>query len=303
MALRIRDDLNRDVLIAHSPRRVVSLVPSETETLFALGLGERLVGRTRYCIEPAAQVSAVPTVGGTKDIDVDAVLALAPDLVLANQEENTRQALEAIAQRGVPTFVSFPRRVADGVGLVARIARIFEVTREVQVVEWMAAAYALLRDAEAAVVSSSAVRAFVPIWMNPLMTISGDTYGSDMLRLAGADNVFADRQRRYPLAADLGKRGELPPELVEARDRRYPRITLGELEQRRPEIILLPDEPHAFSEEDARVLAGADTPAGRAGAVGPCDGQDLFWYGTRVLEGLPRLRDRVADLAARATCI
>jgi ABC-type Fe3+-hydroxamate transport system substrate-binding protein len=93
MAIRIRDDMNRDLVFLRAPRRIVSLVPSDTDTLFALGAGDRVVGRTRYCVEPRGRVERIPVCGGTKDIDVDAVAALEPDLVLCNQEENARAPL------------------------------------------------------------------------------------------------------------------------------------------------------------------------------------------------------------------
>ncbi|HEY6180467.1 MAG TPA: helical backbone metal receptor, partial [Kofleriaceae bacterium] len=109
---RLIDDLGRAVVLAQPPRRVVSLVPSDTHSVVALGALDRLVGRTTYCESPEAE--AVATVGGTKDVDVDAVLALAPDFVIANQEENTRAALEALAER-VPVLVSLPRRVEQGI--------------------------------------------------------------------------------------------------------------------------------------------------------------------------------------------
>jgi hypothetical protein len=108
--------------------------------------------------------------------------------------------------------------------------------------------------------------------------------------LAGAENVFADRERRYPLAADLGTGAPLPADRVAGRDVRYPRITLDEIVARQPEIVLLPDEPHPFTEAEAAVFRGLDIPAARRGAVRFCDGKDLMWYGARSLEGLGRLR-------------
>ena len=97
------------------------------------------------------------------------------------------------------------------------------------------------------------------------MTIHGDTFISDMLDLVGAQNVFADRERRYPLAADLGKAKPLSPEKVGARDVRYPRVTMDEVNARAPELVLLPDEPHPFSEADADVFRAQPTPPRRAG--------------------------------------
>ncbi|HEV7559132.1 MAG TPA: helical backbone metal receptor, partial [Kofleriaceae bacterium] len=122
-ALKLLDDLGRTLVFGRPPERIVSLVPSDTYTVIALGARERLVGRTSYC-----EADGVPAIGGTKNVDVDAVIALAPDLVIGNQEENTRVALEALAAARVPVFVSLPRRVGDGIAHVARLARILGVT-------------------------------------------------------------------------------------------------------------------------------------------------------------------------------
>ena len=290
MAIRVRDDLNRDVVLLAPPLRVVSLVPSDTETLFALGVGDRVVGRTEYCIEPAGEVHGIPTCGGTKDIDIDAIRDLAPQLVFANQEENARVPLERLAATGIPLFVSFPRRVADGIAHVARLARMMGVAREDRAVELVRRGYEALRQAQADASRLVPLPTFLPIWMDPLMTLGGDTFASDLLALAGAGNVFYDRERRYPLAADLGKVEPLPAERVAGRDTRYPRVSLDEVLQRAPELILLPDEPHEFTEDDAVVFRGQATPAARRGAIELCDGKDLFWYGSRTIDALARLR-------------
>ncbi len=100
--------------------------------------------------------------------------------------------------------------------------------------------------------------------------------------------MFADRPRRYPLRADLGLRQPLPPEAIKERDTRYPRLSIEEVAQRRPELVLLPDEPHEFSPADAAVFEALDIPA-RGGGVHFCDGRDMMWYGLRTLEGLERL--------------
>jgi ABC-type Fe3+-hydroxamate transport system substrate-binding protein len=283
-SFRVRDDLGRDLVFVHPPERIVSLVPSDTYSLFALGAGARVVGRTVWCVEPADAVAAVPTVGGTKDVDVDAVIALGADLVIANQEENTRPALEALAARGARVLVSLPRRVADGIAHLARLARILgPAARDGG--ELVKRGYAMVRDLPAA--SAGAPAGFVPIWMDPLMTINAETYGSDALALAGVRNVFGDRARLYPLTADLGK-----GEAVEAtgRDIRYPRIRRDEVTARAPSIIVLPDEPHAFSDADAAELA-AFAPAARVVRV---SGKDLFWSGAWAIDGVPRLRAQLA---------
>jgi ABC-type Fe3+-hydroxamate transport system substrate-binding protein len=292
VAIRIRDDRNRELLFFHPPRRVVSLVPSDTLTLFALGAGDRLVGRTSYCVEPAGQVEEIAACGGTKDTDVEAVLALAPDLVLANQEENSRRPLEELARRGAPVLVAFPRRVADGFAHVARLARILGVEREPAARALIRAGYEALRAAEAAAVAEP-VEVFVPIWMDPLMTFSDGTFASDLLAACGARNVFGDRARRYPLAADLGRAPALGPERVGERDTRYPRVTLDEVVARDPAVVLLPDEPHEFGEADAEVFRRALPKR----AVRFVDGKDLFWHGARTVEALGRLRALLADSA------
>ncbi|HEY0987592.1 MAG TPA: helical backbone metal receptor, partial [Kofleriaceae bacterium] len=238
----LTDDLGRALTFARPPRRIVSLVPSDTHSVIALGALDRLVGRTTYCESPEAR--EVATVGGTKDVDVDAVLAAAPDLVIANQEENTRTALEALAQR-VPVLVSLPRRVDQGIAHLARLARVLGVAdRE-------PARSLIRRGYELRGATAGGVRAFVPIWMAPLMTLNADTFGSDVLATVGIGNAFGDRLRLYPLAADLGKTA---PHDAPGRDVRYPRVTLDEVAARRPDLVVLPDEPHAFTAEDEAVL-------------------------------------------------
>jgi ABC-type Fe3+-hydroxamate transport system substrate-binding protein len=291
-SLRVRDDLGRDLVFVHPPRRIVSLVPSDTYSLFALGAGARVVGRTEWCVEPAAELAAIPALGGTKNPDLEAIIALGPDLVIANQEENTRGALEALAARGVRVLVSLPRRVADGVAHLARLARILGVLDDPAVKDLIRRGYALGRAAaDPATADGDGIPAFVPIWMDPLMTINAETHGSDVLALAGARNVFGDRQRLYPLTADLGK-----GEAIEAtgRDVRYPRIRGDEVTARAPALLVLPDEPHAFSAADAETLR-ALAPAAQVVHV---SGKDLFWSGAWSIDAVPRLRAQLAALRA-----
>ncbi len=288
--LRISDDRKRELVFGTSPKRVVSLVPSDTYNVAALGCASALVGRTDYCELPADVVRALPSVGGTKNPDLEAIARLEPDLVLANQEENTKSDLEALAQRGIKVFVAFPKRAIDGVAHLARLARIFRVDTDPAVRALVKRGYDVLREAEAARAHERAVPTFCPIWMKPLMTINGDTFIGDVLTMAGAANVFADRDRRYPLAADLGKAAALSPEATQGRDTRYPRVTMEEVVQRAPELVLLPDEPHPFSDEDAAVFRAQPIPAASRDAVVRTSGKDLCWYGARTIEGLERLR-------------
>jgi ABC-type Fe3+-hydroxamate transport system substrate-binding protein len=278
--LKLVDDLGRTLMFARPPRRVVSLVPSDTYSVIALGVRDTLVGRTTYCESPEAR--DVPTVGGTKDVDVAAVLALEPDLVIANQEENTRGVLEALGAR-VPVLVSLPRRVEQGTAHLARLARIFGVQDQAPV-------RALVRRGYELRGATAGPAAFVPIWMDPLMTLNADTFGSDVLAHVGIGNAFGDRLRLYPLAADLGK---TTPQDAGARDVRYPRVTFDEVRARRPELVILPDEPHAFSADDEAKIRG-ELPDVRVVRV---TGKDLFWYGAWTIEAL----DRLAGLLAAAS--
>jgi ABC-type Fe3+-hydroxamate transport system substrate-binding protein len=295
---RVTDDRKRVVELAGPARRIVSLVPSDTLNVAALGCGAALVGRTDYCHLPADVVARVPSVGGTKNPRLDDIVALEPDLVIGNQEENTRSDLEALAQRGVRVYVAFPKRVADGLSHLARLARLFGVARDPAVRQLLKRGYDAHHEAEQARAKALPLRVFCPIWMDPLMTIHGDTFISDMLDLCGAQNVFADRSRRYPLAADLGRAAPLPPEKVAGRDARYPRITLEEVVARAPDLVVLPDEPHPFTAADAEVFRALAIPAVRRGAIVPTDGKDLCWYGARSVEGIARVRALIAAAAS-----
>jgi ABC-type hemin transport system substrate-binding protein len=293
LIIRVQDDMNRDLTLGAAPKRVVCLVPSDTFNVAVLGCAGALVGRTDYCELPSDVVAKLPSVGGTKNPKVAAILDLAPDLVIANQEENTKGDLEALAQQGVKVYVAFPKRAADGLAHLARLARVFRVEGDPAVRALLKQGYDVIREAADARAKLVPLRTFCPIWMDPLMTINGDTFISDVLDLAGAQNVFVDRQRRYPLAADLGQRTALTGEKVVGRDTRYPRITVEELITHAPELVLLPDEPHPFSEADAEVFRAMAIPAATGGAVVRTGGKDLCWYGAQTIEGLPRVRSLV----------
>lgn len=280
--VKIRDDLGRELLFGRPPERIVSLVPSDTYSVIALGAAERLVGRTRYCVAPEA--AAVPIVGGTKDVDVEAVIALEPSLVIANQEENTRPVLEALAAARIHVLVSLPRTVEQGMGHLARLARILGLQGREPAKSLVRRAYALPPPGA---VPAGRV-AFVPIWLDPLMTLNADTFGSDVLARAGVGNAFGDRLRLYPLAADLGKSS---PVDAGQRDIRYPRVTLDEVRARGANLIVLPDEPYAFSAAEEANLAAA-LPGARVVRV---SGQDLFWYGAWTVDAITRLTTQLAD--------
>jgi len=262
------DDVGREVRLACAAQRVVSLVPSLTETIFALGRGDVVVGVTRYCSEPSAGVRGLKRIGGTKDPDVERICALRPDLVVVSAEENRQQDFDALVHAGLTVFVACPLRVRAVPALLTRFGRLLGVP---------AAAEALAREQRETLrrnehcLTRHPARVFCAIWKDPWMSFNRDTYPHDMLRCVGARNVCA------------------------AREERYCTVTLAEIAATAPEIILLPNEPYRFA---PRVLADLGplhgTRAWRANRVHFIDGKALFWYGARTASGLGVLRSLMA---------
>ena len=282
------DTMGRSVTLPDVPRRIVSLVPSITEVLFEFGYGDQVVGITDYCTEPAADVVHKPRIGGTKNPDIPAIMAMQPQLVLAVAEENRRHDVEQLEAADIPVYVFEPGTVRAGIDLLWRVADLLDCRDaagpSVEVIE---ATYA---DIQAQTAGREPVRVFCPIWKDPYMTIGEGTYINDMLRVCGGDNIFAERQRRFPLAADLGLAPERTGARDDGRDRRYPRVTLEEMAALQPEVIVLPDEPYVFSESDVDDFRPfAEVPAVRDERIHLIDGKIVSWYGPRIGESLQRL--------------
>ena len=285
---------NMDAPVTKPPRRVVSLVPSVTESLFDLNLGDRLVAITDYCVYPAAGVAKLPRIGGTKNPDVRRIIDLKPDLVIANQEENRKEDVVTLQEAGVAVWVTFPRTVADAFNLLWNIMHTFDEPTMVPRIRLMEQTMDWIWRISEKKLEDNPCRVFVPIWLDPLMTFNADTYAHDLLRICGAINVFADRDRQYPLKADLGQGDPLladDPRRV-GRDTRYPRVTIEEVVAAQPDMILLPSEPFQFSEEHIALFAALDIPAARSGQILLVDGSLLTWHGTRLayaLDTIPAL--------------
>jgi ABC-type Fe3+-hydroxamate transport system substrate-binding protein len=250
------------------PRRIVSLCPSITETLVAVGGLSRLVAATRFCTRPKGLLWGLPRVGGTKDPDVRRILDLKPDLVLVNEEENRLEDVEALRAAGLAVDVSFPRQVADVPAEVRRLGEILGTTDQAE---------PLARRIESELASLEAVtsprrfRYAYWIWMEPWMTVSGDTYVADLLRLAGGENVFGSEAVRYPAA------------------------TPAESLRRDAAVHFFPSEPFAFRERRHGALV--EELFGRETHRLFVEGDDYCWHGARTLEGLAamkRLRQQLA---------
>jgi ABC-type Fe3+-hydroxamate transport system substrate-binding protein len=227
-------------------QRVVSLVPSVTETLLAWGVTP--VACTRFCEQPD-----LPHVGGTKDPDVAAIAELRPDLVVLCVEENRREDADALNAAGIATAALSIDGVADVAPALRTLAALVGVDPgRVEDIE------KTTPDAR----GDGRLRAFVPIWKRPWMSLAGGTYGSSLLAAIGVDNVFADA------------------------DDRYPTVTLDEARARRPDVVLAPSEPYPFRERHVPVLD-------EVAPVVLVDGQDLFWWGVRTPGAAERLRRRL----------
>lgn len=243
--------------------RIVSLVPSLTETLIHFGLVDSVVGRTRWCTEPADVVEGLEAVGGTKNPDVARILELRPDLVVVNKEENRIEDCRALEAGGLRLHVTHPCTVPEAASMIEALGEACGAR------EAGAALAERCREALAAAEARTprALRTFCPIWRKPWMTFRRATYIGDMLERAGCSNVFGDRQE---------------PDFFE--------VSLEDVVAAAPELVVLPDEPFVFEQKHADELRAAGVDA-RFLFV---DGKDLAWYGPRIPAALERLSREVA---------
>ena len=238
--------------------RIVSLCPSLTELVFDLQRGTDLVGRTKFCVHPADRVGAVEKVGGTKNPKVDRIIALAPDLVLMNEEENRREDAEALEAAGVRCHVSFPRNPRETATMVRSIAAALDAREDGE---------RIAREIETRydrVVTSVRAKGTVSfaylIWRDPWMAANGDTFVSAMLAQAGGVNAFGDAPDRYPT------------------------ITPDELRTADPALILMSTEPFPFKQSHADELATLSGIARDRFLI--VDGELLSWHGSRTPAGI-----------------
>jgi iron complex transport system substrate-binding protein len=275
-----------------TPERLVSLIPSMTSSLFDLELDSRLVGVTDFCPQPLEGKASIPTVGGTREPSLEKIVDLNPDLILANREENDRQVIDELRNREMAVWVTFPCSVDEAIeDLWALINLMPSETRNTTKLLTLERSLEWTRRATA---DSTLRRVFYPIWMDEsegtpwFMTIHADTYIHDVLTICGGENIFAARERKYPLSADLGRgRAEVPGD----RDRRYPRVTVGEVISNAPEIILLPDEPFSFTIDHVQEMRTlfAETPAAQSDNIYTIDGRLVNWHGTMLAQAIAEL--------------
>lgn len=243
------DQMHRAIAAPTLPQRIISLVPSQTELLYDLGIGDRVVGITKFCIHPEEWFRSKPRVGGTKKVDIEKVRALRPDLIIGNKEENERTDIEALAQE-FPVWMSDINHLPDALDMIRRVGALTGTTAKAEgIATDIEAAFAGLRP------STEGYSVAYLIWRGPWMVAGPGTFINDMLMRCGYANAFAHRTERYP------------------------EVTSAELAAADPDLIFLSSEPYPFAEKHIAelnlILPGAP--------VRLVDGEMYSWYGPRLL--------------------
>lgn len=256
------DMMGREVTINYPPKRIVSIVPSQTELLFDLGLDAQVVGITKFCVHPHDWFRNKERVGGTKQLNIEKIIALQPDLIIANKEENLQAQIEEELAPLFPVWVSDIQNLDDSLQMIQQVGLL--VDKEEQ-------ANSLARDIASGFSAFNAAtapkRVAYFIWRDPWMSIGGDTFINNMIEMIGWTNVLANEQR-------------------------YPEISLEQLATYYPEVILLSSEPFPFKEkhiaEVKAVLPDVE--------VLLVDGEMFSWYGSRLIKAIPYLETLVASI-------
>jgi ABC-type Fe3+-hydroxamate transport system substrate-binding protein len=241
--------------------KVVSLVPSITEALFDLGLSENeVIGRTKFCIHPENKVKNVPVIGGTKNINIDKIRALQPDLILANKEENIKEQVEALMD-DFKVIVTNVETIEDNYYLLKTLGNLFNKEERAQ--QFNLKIYEVLEQAKL----NSAIKAAYLIWKNPYMTIGSDTFIHRILSEIGFENIFKNRTR-------------------------YPEIQMEDLAE--AEVIMLSSEPFPFKEKHIEEMK-AFYPDKKIMIV---DGEAFSWYGTHIAKCEDYFKELLAEIHA-----
>ena len=240
------DQLHNRVTVSYPPQRVVSLVPSQTELLADLGLESRVVGITKFCIHPAHWRNSKTLVGGTKNVNIERIRSLNPDLILGNKEENSREGIAALAEE-FPVWMSNVVTPADARLMIREVGAITDTAnRANELVQKFDDSLKYIRRFDGA-------KVLYLIWKKPWMAAGNKTFINAMLALAGFINVIQED--------------------------RYPELTDAQISQLNPDFIFLSSEPYPFTEKH-KALFNETAPASRVVLV---DGKAFSWYGSRLL--------------------
>ena len=251
------DHLNRTISINYPPKRIVSLVPSQTELLFELGLSQEIVGITKFCVHPAAQFKMKTKVGGTKKLNIELIRSLQPDLIIGNKEENTAEDI-ALLEQEFPVWISDVHNLEEAMHTISQIAEI--VNREPEAAYLNHLINAGFTDLQTLALQLGIdKRVAYVIWKDPYMLAGKDTFISDLLMKIGLQNVI--------------------------KDSRYPQMSLQELAVLRPELIFLSSEPYPFREKHLQEFKAAFPDV----KIMLVDGEIFSWYGSRLVKAVQYL--------------
>jgi ABC-type Fe3+-hydroxamate transport system substrate-binding protein len=243
-----KDQLGNNISINYPPQRIISLVPSQTEFLFDLGLNTEIIGVTRYCVYPETKCQNRIKVGGTKKVDFDLIFALLPDLIIANKEENTQEDIERL-QEIFPVWVSDINNLNDAFDMMASLGEITDKSLEAKEI-----IFKIKKSFHDYSSEHTDVKVAYFIWRKPYMVAGGDTFINNMLFYAGYKNVFENK-------------------------RRYPEVSDDDLRIANPDFILLSSEPYPFKEKHLDEFKNI-CPSAKVILV---DGEYFSWYGSRLL--------------------
>jgi ABC-type Fe3+-hydroxamate transport system substrate-binding protein len=250
------DQTERRITLNKTPQRIISLVPSQTELLFDLGLTEQVIGITKFCVHPDEWFQTKTRIGGTKQLKIEIIKQLRPDLIIANKEENVKEQVEEL-QNYFPVWISDVNNLDDAYEMIEQIGLITnKQDQATKILFQIKENFAGLETCNLpAGQAGSKLTACYLIWQNPYMTIGGDTFINSLLEAAGFENMFVNKKR-------------------------YPEVTIDELIKLNPEILLLSSEPFPFKQKHADELQ-AQLPNTKIVIV---DGEMFSWYGSRLLK-------------------
>ncbi len=243
------DQTGHTIQLRHFPRRIISLVPSQTELLAHLDLHDEVVGITKFCIHPDDWFRSKTRIGGTKKINIEKIQQLQPDLIIANKEENVKEEVE-ILETQFPVWTSDCNNLTQACDMIMQLGIITgKQKKAIEIVKQIQENFAQLQC------PLQKLRAAYLIWQNPYMTVGGDTFIHSMLEIVGFRNIYANATR-------------------------YPEITIEELKNRNPELVILSSEPFPFKQKHIDELQ-IHLPTTK---IILADGEMFSWYGSRLLK-------------------
>lgn len=261
MKKQFKDQMGAKLRFERIPQRIISLVPSQTELLFDLGLDDEIVGITDYCIHPREKCDQKIKIGGPKSVDFRLIDTLRPDVIIANKEENAQEEIEKLAEK-YPVWISDIYTLADALDMISGVGELVGKTQEADSIIARISSRLLQFD-------QLSIRAGYFIWQKPYMVAGGKTFINEMLKKCGLINIFESLSR-------------------------YPAVTEDQINEAQPDVILLCSEPYSFGEKHVREFK-EKFPFAKVFIV---DGEIFSWYGSRLQyagDYFTDLRRRITD--------